>query len=260
MNEIELKIARFLATQPKDGLVSLVESEDLINFWVELKTHNEVVACCFASRFLGLDNPIAEWRNGKPEKLYHNFIWTNVDVYQSLWQLVQMSFDYVQEEFRNLSPKSREIISKRLQPPDTAFKLFLQIVGTELTNQFQMAKSYHRCSVPDYLKVWELIRKSAWATLEKKEFKTLNQLTRQHPSNFWLEFTWFVCQKKAKNDQLIANKVKDYRNSVSRLADAHLTLIKNARRGGRIPLKLQSYEWRDGKRYLANRHGGSYNA
>lgn len=247
---IEIRIARFLANLPREELKYQVK-EDLCNFWKALRQHNQLVTVCFESRVFKANNPIAHLREDKLGKMYHDFVWRNVDVYEALWGLVQISFDYIKED--HLEHLTLKFL------PDDAFDLFMQIVGTERDNEFKIALHYYRVSVSETLTLWELIRKAAWSGLSQKEQKKLKHLTSQDPRNCWLEHTYAICQRKAKTDSLIADKLQDFRKQVGRLADAHFTLISNARKG-RVPLKLQSFEFRDQQQFFANRYGGSYGA
>lgn len=243
----EEKIPIFLALLPRQELKKFAKTEDLLEFWQRLREHNQVVGDCLRARFTGGDDPIADWKKNKLGKLYHNFIWSNVDVFQALWNLIQMSTDAVKKEFE----KTGSDFSL-----NGAYDLFLEIVGTGRDNEFLAALHYQKVSTAETRELWELIRKAGWGTLSIKEAKKFKQLTKLERKNFWLEFSFKVCQTNAKSDAQIANKLSDYRTQVGRLADSHLALISNVRKG-RVDLKLPSYEWQKGKRVFTNPRGNS---
>ncbi|HEY9615103.1 hypothetical protein [Allocoleopsis sp.] len=244
----EEKIPIFLASLPHQRLKKLAKTEDLLEFWRQLREHNEVVGACLRARFSGGDDPIADWKKDKLGELCHNFIWSNVDAFQALWNLIQMSTGAVKKEFEKTGSDF---------PLNGAYDLFLQIVGTGRDNEFESALHYQKISTQETAELWKLIRKAAWGTLNTKEIEKVKQLTKFELKNFWLEFTFGVCKVKSKSDTQIANKLADYRREVGRLADAHHALISNSQKG-RVPLKLPSYEWHNGQKKYAKRYGGTY--
>jgi hypothetical protein len=243
----EEKIPILLASLPRQRLKKLAKTEDLLEFWHQLREHNQIVGDCLRARFSGGDDPIAHWKKDKLGKLYHNFIWSNVEAFQALWNLVQMGTEAVKEQY--------EKSGKRF-PLDGAYDLFLQIVGTGRDNEFRSALRYQKVSTTQSAELWKLIRKAGWRTLNTKEIQKVKQLTKFELQNSWLEFTFGVCQVRSKSDSQIANKLADYRTQVGRLADAHDSLISNVRKG-RVDLKLPSYEWQRGKRIFTNPRGSS---
>lgn len=246
----EEKIPIFLASLPRERLKKLAKTEDLLEFWHQLREHNQTVGICLRARFSGGDDPIADWKKDKLGKLCHNFIWSNVDAFQALWSLIQMGTETVKEQYEK---------SGNRFPLDGAYDLFLQIVGTGRDNEFRSALRYQKVSTTQSAELWKLIRKTAWGTLNTKEIEKVKQLTKSELKNFWLEFTFGICQIKSKSDTQIANKLTDYRIQVGRLADAHHALISNSQKG-RIPLKLPSHEWHDGEKRYAQRYGGTYSS
>jgi hypothetical protein len=247
---VQVKIANFLVNLPREELLKQTKSEEAKNFWLALRRHNHLIAKCLYSRAFKTDNPIAHLQDrDKLSNLYHNFIWRIVDVYEAVWEMMQIAFSYkFQLEFKRLNLSC---------PFNSAYDLFLQILGTERDNEFRAIFHYYKVSVPDTLKVWELIRKAAWSDLLQKEKKKIDYLTRQEPRNAPLELTYIICCELAKTDSLVADKLQDFRKRIGRLADSHISLIGNARKG-RIQLKLRSYEFRNQQQFFANQHGGTY--
>ena len=239
----EDKIPIFLASLPRQKLKKLATTQDLLEFWEELREHNQVIGACLRARFSGGNDPIADWRDDKLGKLFHDFIWNNVDVFQALWNLTQMSYKAVKEEY--------EKISNVTFPLNDAYDLFLQIVGTGRDNEFRSALHHQKVSTAESAELWKLILKASWSKLETKEAERLNQLTKFEPKNFYIEFTFHVCRMKSKTDSQIAKKLTEYRTQISSLAEAHGALISNTRKG-RIPLKLPSYEWQSKQRIYTN--------
>src|SRR4028118_1189224 len=77
----EDKIPIFLASLPRQKLKKFATTQDLLEFWQELRENNQVIGACLRARFSGGNDPIADWRDdkfGKLGKLFHDFIWSNV--------------------------------------------------------------------------------------------------------------------------------------------------------------------------------------
>lgn len=241
-------VEQYIASLPSNEVRKLAKTDDLKEFCEKINYHYKVVAACLNARFKGFDDPIEHWTKNKDGKLLHDFIWYCVDEHEALWQLVQISFKYIKNELEFYSD---------LNSSFDAFSLFLKIVATEADNEIMPAIYYQNVSVPKASEMWFLIRKATWSEFSSQERKDLRHLTNQVPENQWFKIVYNICRKYSKQDSLVADKLKDYRRAVSRVADTTDGIISRVQKG-RASFKLPSYEWHNQERRIGNRHGGGY--
>jgi hypothetical protein len=187
-------------------------------------------------------------------------VWREVEVYETLWGLVQLTFSDIKVLIKEIDLEF---------PFSSAFDLFLEITACKENLVYaRHLESYYKNSVNEQEQLFKLTRKKLWLEkpplqekLSHQEQEKLNQLTQYYAGKQrWLEITWSVCLFKSSLDSssLIASKFKEFKQKAEEKFDLIVKIYGDSRKG-RLPNgKLKSEIWLDGECYEGQRYGGTY--
>lgn len=251
-SKLAKKFASFLKRLPDEKLKNLAKKEDQIKRWHTARGTNNVIAICFEARFSGKDDPIAEWQQqGKVRKLMWEIVWRTVEMYETLWGLVQIGFKDIQTLVKEIGMQF---------PFYRAFDLFIEIVSfKENLTYAHCLESTYKNSVGENEQRFQLIRKQLWSRLSSEEQRQLQRLTEHlNEKQTWLCTAYAVCLLKSQSNSLVADKVKEFQQKIAQISDLISKIYSDSRKGRLPGGKLKSSLWIDGKRYEGQRYGGVY--
>lgn len=237
------KFSIFLGKLPDDELKRLIKTQDQLEEWLTARNMNNHIAKCFQARFTGKNDPIENWKNeGKLQHLKWELVWQSVDVYESLWSLIQLCYGDIRDFLLQL-----EIVC----PYPSAFNLFLEIVKINENTVFSKClKPHHREVVTQNEQFFKLVRDKAWkGQLKDTDQKKLNQLCKNFDENLeLLNFVWAVCLFKAQSNSLIGAKVREFKNKEGSLCGLISKIYGDSRKDRIHEGKLTSVTWSKGFR------------
>lgn len=255
-SKLAKKFASFLVKIPDEKLKELAKTQALIEQWRITKNTNKYIAQCFKARFSGQDDPIAHWKEqGKVKEMQWALVWRQVEVYEALWGLVQLTFSDIKASIEGIGLKF---------PFYKAFDLFLEITACKENLVYaRHLESYYKNSVSEQEQLFKLTRNKLWSPkgLSRQEQEKLNRLTQYFEGKQpWLEIAWFVFLFKSSLDSssLVTSKVREFKQKVAEESDL-IVKIHSESRKGRLPGgKLKSELWLDGECKEGKRYGGGY--
>lgn len=262
-NKLAKRFSAFLANLPDEELLKLSNDAQKAA-WHESRQRNVVLSSCFHSRLCGGDDPIVEWKEQKELLLAYKMYWTYVEMFESLWGLVQLTFSDIHKTFEEIP--ERTYISYVF--PFTgayvfhftgAWDLFLEIVKVQENLAFSnlLKPSYKSVDPKRDKRMVELSRKNIWSGLTEEEEIELDKLSEHFNFNFWKNIVHVACYDISKSDPLIAAKYKYYRSLVGEFSDLAIKMYSDAAKG-RNGLKIKSKWWIDGQLYVGQKKGGKY--
>lgn len=192
------RIARFISNLPsqgsrKGGLRSLAHIQE----WVIWKDHAIDIARYFlVGRGQSDDLPLKELKDGLIDKFSYDYLWTEVDVYENLWELLHQSGETI------------GVVCRRNwdYPFKSNLELMQEIIREDLEGEFSLRLGRRYMYVSSQIgKIAKLKRKDCKGGLSNIEQKTLYRLIDQHSAfPTWLNRVLLVSEAlAAKGDSTI---------------------------------------------------------
>jgi len=238
---VEKKIARVLNNLPTESLGALIKTEDQLINWLAHRKFRIFAAQCWRALHKGDEDPLrALLESREIDRSTYEHVWLTVDFYERLWELVQVSFYYVQPELENYG---LSFLSK------SAAALFSFIVLFEANADFFVClKPYHECSSGKQTKNQRLAKKVLKGEAKPHELRQLKGLNDKNEFNLPLFITLAISQEKAtRKEPVLKAKLEAFNVALFKLSDCEATACR----------KAGSFAWNKGEMIRAKR-GGSY--
>jgi hypothetical protein len=235
------KFSSFLKKLPDEKLRELIKTQDQLKRWHTAHRINKYVSVCFHARFTGKNDPIAHWKSqGKLQHMKWELIWHTVDVYASLWGLIQLAFDDI---------KNFLVTGGFVCPYSNAFDLFLEITAIkENATYSNCLKPLHQRVVSQEEQFYKLSRNKYWVgSIKPQEQEKWDRLSKNIGNKIeLLNFVWAVCLFNAQSNSLIDVKVREFKSKAGLMFDCVTSIYGDSRKGRFIEGKLRSSTWIDG--------------
>jgi transcription termination factor NusB len=239
------RLASLLSSRPSKELERFATTQKQLEALKALKNCNQYTARCMLARVgaLRIDDPIKKLKKGDAaDKALYDLIWREVYMYEALWGVVQIGFEYVKDEIEKL-----EIAF----PFACSFDLFLEIVSVSRNNDFlDYLKQSHEFNIPKIKKTFQTAERLARATNispgRADDQASLKALTKEQLPNFWLELTYSICERHAKQDELIRERLTDWKRQVARIFQQLFSDLERSRKG-RFPIRFYSHHVIEGQ-------------
>lgn len=243
LNKSEVNhLASIFKELPDERLVQYVKTQKQLERWLTSRGINYAVADCFIARTFKYNDPISHLkRKNKTGALTYRMIWKSVDVHESLWSMIQISFDEIKQIC-----KQKDIDL----PFSKAWDLFLEIIKAQENSVYSkcLQASCNTLNLNRDLIESKLIRKSVWAGLSDDEESQLNKLAEEQPITYWLRIVYSLCKHLSKHDDLIADYYNNFRRNIASTVDLQVKIFSDNSKG-RLEGKLLSSCWVDGVEY-----------
>jgi hypothetical protein len=244
-NEIS-KFSESLKNLPSKDIFGDIKTLDQFSRFCSARTANTTIARCFESKVTRENDPISHLKKGKPsERLLYSLIWAEVDMFDSLWGLIQVSFEDIVETLAK---------EKVTLPFSTAWDLFLDLVKLQedLTFCQCFAGSYKSLNVSQSLKFNKILKKIVWGKISEKENETLSFILNEKCISECFAIVYFICVKSSKKNTTIANRLNAFKSTVVNITCIQEKALSDSQKG-RLNGKIQSSEWIDGVEYRGKR-------
>lgn len=235
-------LAAFIKNLPDKEVTQFIETQNQVERLLISRGINYAVADCFMARFLKGDDPIFHLKQkSKTSKLIYNMVWMSVNVYESLWSMIQISF----QEIKQICEQDDINL-----PFFKAWDLFLEIIRIQENSVYSkcLHASCNTVNLNRDLTASKLIRKSVWSGLSDDEELQLNKLTKEQPVSHWLKIAYSLCKELSKKDTLIADHYNTFRRNIASTADLQVKIFSDSSKG-RLEDKLLSSCWVGGVEY-----------
>jgi hypothetical protein len=232
------EIANFLRTLPASGIsIHQGLTERVWQAQQGLNEFNQVCADCFRAKHTGEDDPIACLAKGdRSDRRIHNLIWSQVDLLDALWNLCQQCHIFFQE-------KGSE---KSIPFPIKAIDVFKLIIHTEENNTFNLyCKDFQLFSTANSLKEARIQTKPPQFRTDQ-EFKELQRLYKDLPSNPWYEIFLRVADEESEQSSSIKKALDTFLKKRSSYNFARKDLLEAGRKG-RLKFGLYDFAMINGK-------------
>jgi hypothetical protein len=231
------EIARSIKTLPVVELQALLNlSPEQQGIFKSLNGWNQLVGRCFAANSFGYDDPIAFLAIGdRTDRLNHAFIWSQVYVFRSLWDLVQQVFVYLKKDAEE----------KGVELSTNAFGFFIKLITLEETITFgKHCQQFYEVNVPNALKEAG-IRKKDQSSLSPNEKHLLDKLEVGTPRNVLLDWV-MAASEKNKSSRTVRSNLKTFKDRVMEFHSAREEYLK-ANKRGETREAMHSYAFLDGQ-------------
>lgn len=249
--KLSKKFKELFGKLPSEELIQFIKTKDQLERWLLIHETNNLLVDCLTSRFNKEDDPISDLKNTKEGKILHHAIWQSVNTYESLWALIQLSFQGIKQICE------KEKISL---PFKKAWDLFAEIVRYRENSAFKqhyLQESSQPIHLSNDTKAAKLIRKSVWENLSLAEISELKKLVKNQPEEYWFTLVISCCFVLSQRDKLIEKHYNDFRSNIASIMDLDIRMISNSSKG-RLPTKIASEYWIDGTKYTGQKKGGMY--
>lgn len=247
----EEAVAQYIGQFPSESLLQRAQTKDQQRYWGHLAAFYFMVSHCWQARLKENDPLIKPVENQTMNKWHYDAIWSQVDLLQSLWQLIESGHQSIAEALINAGHNYPFIGA-----PD----LFCQIVETQVNNIFSIClKPYHNISNPARLKAWKMYRKAVTTgVMPPQNFNFIKSLASQYESNFWLQLSLVVIRNvAASGNREILNKLANFSEAVHQDMEVSATGLSRKRSSKNFE-KFYSFTWHHGKIIPAHKTGGTY--
>jgi hypothetical protein len=244
---VEKKITKLLVQLPPKFLQTLAVTESQAEHWFSLNRFYSTLSECWQASHQGKNDPlISLLKSGEIDKTSYDYIWITHDYYQRLWELVQLSFEYVKPELKRLLSYE----------PKTAYEVFERILHNSSEERFRVClEPYIELSARKSVEKYKLAAKiCSGKKLESSEEKEVQRLLK--PA---LLQQSFICHPVLAVTLLTCFKKEGKRTTILKIRlKAYITATENLNQQlARLNNHMPSYAWKDGKRGEGQK-GGNY--
>lgn len=257
---------RLIVKQVDDFMSQLPSQELLLRYftahylvaeYLRLKDQSILLGKCLKARFGGGGgNPARKSLDaGTIDRYEYDLIWTLVDVYEALFNLIQTGWEDIQAALSSLSD---ECLSSETD-------LFLEILREHYDTRFRNCAEGHKLSVSNVEVAAKLTREAVWKKqfdtnwLGEVEFSDQERLEAgfsKHSNNFlWIPLVLGICRESAKKDSSVKNQLRKVYNELANFADKQATAIYKSRHESDPTQRVYSIKWENQIPYIGSKGG-----
>lgn len=216
------KIQKYTKSLPTDELLKkYFQVQDLAIQFLVLRKRSTILGECFKARFGGgggnpADDALAR---GDVDEYERDVIWALVDVFQSIFTLIQMNWNSIKAE--------NSSISEPFLSSET--NLFLQILREHYDGEFMQCVDGYSFTPTQVKERAKNLRqqtdvvnlpKSVQAGMDMSQREKCG-LSDRNKYFYWLNRVLDISQERAKKDKTYKKYLLDFHVNVSRVADIH---------------------------------------
>ena len=166
--------------------------------------------------------------------------WYTVDVYESLWGLIQLAFDDI---------KTFLITRGFVCPYSNAFDLFLEVTAIKEDAIYcNCLKEHYQRVVTQEEQFYKLSRDKYWGgNIKPQDQEKWDRLSKNIGNKIeLLNFVWAVCLFSAQSNSLIDVKVREFKSKAGIMFNCITSIYGDSRKGRFTEGKLRSSTWIEG--------------
>lgn len=251
------KIEAFTSQLPREDLLERYKkTHDLVAEHLYLRGQAILLGMCLKARFGG--------SGGNPAKkaLQHEFIdwyeysliWSLVDVYQSIFNLIQIAWEEIQGDCA--------VVCDPCLSSET--ELFLEILGEHYDSKFKQAAKGYKLTPKNVLNTAKAARETVSHRVVKADLP-ITELSEQERLECGLpqrttEFLWLplvlqICEKNSRKDLVIAEQYKKAWKELSRFADTQEKAVLKSKIETDPSQRVYGRKFQDGTHYRGAKGG-----
>ncbi|MBW4565986.1 MAG: hypothetical protein KME32_33900 [Mojavia pulchra JT2-VF2] len=253
-SEISKKIEDLSSRLPSTILLKYANTQHLLESWFEQRNFAIYFGKLLKAKFGGGGgNPaLAAWQAGEIDEIDYKCLIYLADFYNSLFGLIQSSWQFIQLELSHLS---QQVATNY---PGSETQYFLWLIQEEFDNHYRKSLNGYCFKIKDFEQEAKILRNTCWKPkLDSQDIEKLKSLPCEKglPKSFYLHFVLVTATKYSAIDSTLSDKLGDLNRHIARLGD----LVSKACRQERKPeppKRLISHKVEKGELFVGAKGAG----
>lgn len=257
------RIEEFMSQLPHDEFLKqclyvYTKTHDIVAEHRRLRNQSVLLGKCLKARFGGGGgNPARQLLDaGMIDRWESEYIWALVDVYQALFNLIQIAWEDIKAELSFLSDDC----------PNSETDLLFKILGEHYDVKFKKCINGYTLTVTNVETAAKLTRSAVWKKqfdpnwLGEVEFSDKERLDAGLKERS-KQFVWFplilpICRESAKRDSSVKEQLRKLYQELSYFADKWAKAIHKSRHEQDPLQRFHSVRWENQILHIGCRGGG----